>query len=774
MPNTPNISVQNLEQVYNQIRKTQSEVIKTLNQFNSELLAQTQHTLNSVRQMQRMGETGTPGKTKGQIRPGGAKEEEKDEGFFKTFAKEFKKQRDEQRREAKAMKDKLAISNKHLAEIPKEKDGFFKSLLRASPYLLAAIPLLPALTQFAQNSLFPMVKRLIPEEFKPLLKDLATEIGLTFDIVMEKMKPYFDSAKEWLKGTLWEIAKSPAVWKAAGIGIAIATAPAIATALIVPFIKALGPALLKGMVIPLALKLSPLLAPLLPALAPIAGVLATTYFAVKNIQSLVGGAQEAREAAQNRIELETDNIRSLEQQLEQERSKGAEANQERLKMLEEAIEIRKELRDSKAKEDSYFAPMINYFQRGKQEALEEKAAKREEALFDMMITDRRELLQEIRAHDTEEGAKAWEMTKERTQMEIKKLIAEGKIQAHQKADVELDIQNQILRQIAHQLKQGQSLQNIQFSDDSHAGSETSTITGPTPMRINSPKTSSEQINYVKLLAKAREAEKEGRRKDHNIEYLKRKSKLIPFFEENSYLNRIEALQSGANQFMGATLGLNRQQSSITSGFGKRLHQGSPDHRGWDFLTPIGTPLKSPFDMRLLSLRRGGRGGNEAIFDVNGYQVGFSHLQRTLLSNKDIGKTVPRGEKFAFTGDTGGVPPHLHVGVKDEMGRPVNFLKDSAQVWKNLMQVEADVDEKKKFRADSVDPMDKMLGELEAVFGENFNLKNSLDILKYAGFSNLINFFGGQIGGLGSLDLGELVGPLNNIVKNTKKDTNVII
>jgi len=773
-----NITVQSLEQVYNQIRKTQTEVLKTLNNFNTALLKQQKNNLKSFYNLQKEAQN-TIQSTGGQKRvKSDSTKESKDEGFFKTFAKEFNKRNQESKREAKEMKEKLQKSNEYLSQIPKEKDGFFKSLLKAAPYLLAAIPLLPALTDFAKNSFFPMMSKLIPDEFKPILNDLGTVLKDGFDKLIDKMAPYIEKAKEWIKDSIITILKSPETWQVAGGILAIKMAPAIVGSLVVALSKTLmssvviplGKTLLTSVVIPLGAKLLPALAPILPALAPllvIAGTMTSLYQLTKK-------AQEAKEAAKQKVSIESDKIKTLQSQIDLEKSKGESANAEKIKIMEEALESRKQLEESKKKEVSLFAPFINAFQKDAQNKLEAQASQREDKLFLMMQAEKKELFETLKISSTEEGKKIWEMAKTQTQNQIELMKKEGKLRdGDPKADIELGIQTQILRQISNSLSSGSKLEDIAFAD-SNSGSESSTIMGSSPMKINSPSDSNEKLNYIKLVAKAREAERKGQRNDNNVSQLMRQAKLIPKGQENSYLNRIEALQSGANQFVGSSLGLNSAHSAISSGFGHRLFPKSPLHRGWDFLTPEGTKLKSPFNMKLADLKSGGAGGNEAIFNINGYRVGFSHLQRSLLSKKDIGKTIPQGETFAYTGNTGrSAGPHLHLGIRDEKGSPVNFLGSGANLWKNLMGVEADVDEKKKFRASSVDPLSEMLGELDSVFGENKNLKNSVEALKFGGLSNLVNMFGGQMGGLGSLNFDELIGPLNNIAKNTKRDSNVI-
>ncbi|BAS54245.1 hypothetical protein NIES2135_05050 [Leptolyngbya boryana NIES-2135] len=110
---------------------------------------------------------------------------------------------------------------------------------------------------------------------------------------------------------------------------------------------------------------------------------------------------------------------------------------------------------------------------------------------------------------------------------------------------------------------------------------------------------------------------------------------------------------------------------ITSGYGNRQHPtrgGIRFHDGIDLGTPIGTPVVSPMDGKVI--RSGGTQGKDGEFGGYGRLVEvafkdgttafFAHLSQNLVK---VGEQVKAGQILAKTGSSGdGTGPHLHLGA----------------------------------------------------------------------------------------------------------------
>lgn len=83
------------------------------------------------------------------------------------------------------------------------------------------------------------------------------------------------------------------------------------------------------------------------------------------------------------------------------------------------------------------------------------------------------------------------------------------------------------------------------------------------------------------------------------------------------------------------------------------------HRGVDFSMPIGTPVLSVADGRIITAKYNDLAGNFIVIHHNNkkYITRYMHLRKILVK---IGQKVKRGELIAFSGKTGKVTgPHLH-------------------------------------------------------------------------------------------------------------------
>jgi murein DD-endopeptidase MepM/ murein hydrolase activator NlpD len=104
---------------------------------------------------------------------------------------------------------------------------------------------------------------------------------------------------------------------------------------------------------------------------------------------------------------------------------------------------------------------------------------------------------------------------------------------------------------------------------------------------------------------------------------------------------------------------------ITSPFNpRRIHpvtgRISP-HNGTDFATPVGTPVHSTGDGKVIAVRNHPYAGKYLVIEHNSvYKTRYLHLQRILVKRGDH---VKRGQKVALSGATGRLTgPHLHFEV----------------------------------------------------------------------------------------------------------------
>lgn len=109
----------------------------------------------------------------------------------------------------------------------------------------------------------------------------------------------------------------------------------------------------------------------------------------------------------------------------------------------------------------------------------------------------------------------------------------------------------------------------------------------------------------------------------------------------------------------------RAYRRITSPFNpKRKHpvtgRISP-HNGTDFATPVGTPIYSTGDGKVIAIRNHPYAGKYLVIEHNSvYTTRYLHLSRFLVKK---GQHVKRGQKIALSGATGRLTgPHLHFEV----------------------------------------------------------------------------------------------------------------
>jgi murein DD-endopeptidase MepM/ murein hydrolase activator NlpD len=104
-------------------------------------------------------------------------------------------------------------------------------------------------------------------------------------------------------------------------------------------------------------------------------------------------------------------------------------------------------------------------------------------------------------------------------------------------------------------------------------------------------------------------------------------------------------------------------SRISSGFGKRYHpilNRMRDHKGVDYAAPVGTPIKSTGEGKIVHIGRKGGYGNTIIIQHGGkYETLYAHLNGFKRGLRK-GSRVEQGEIIGYIGKTGlATGPHLH-------------------------------------------------------------------------------------------------------------------
>ncbi|MEM1135504.1 MAG: M23 family metallopeptidase [Bacteroidota bacterium] len=123
---------------------------------------------------------------------------------------------------------------------------------------------------------------------------------------------------------------------------------------------------------------------------------------------------------------------------------------------------------------------------------------------------------------------------------------------------------------------------------------------------------------------------------------------------------------------------NKELKRLASGYGMRFHpilKIRRMHSGCDFSAPVGTPIYSTGDGKVIKAKKSRRGyGNEIEVDHGfGYITKYAHLSEFEVR---IGQKVKRGQIIGRVGNTGlSVAPHLHYEViyKNRKVNPVNYF-----------------------------------------------------------------------------------------------------
>lgn len=151
--------------------------------------------------------------------------------------------------------------------------------------------------------------------------------------------------------------------------------------------------------------------------------------------------------------------------------------------------------------------------------------------------------------------------------------------------------------------------------------------------------------------------------------------------QSKSLKEIERLASKKEKFFASVPAIRPVKSDInSSGYGMRIHpiyKIRKMHTGMDFSLPVGTPIFSTGDARVIKtiFQRGGY-GNYIILDHGfGYKTLYAHMSEISVR---VGQKVKRGQNIGYSGNTGiSTGPHLHYEViKNGVAiNPINYYQN---------------------------------------------------------------------------------------------------
>lgn len=148
--------------------------------------------------------------------------------------------------------------------------------------------------------------------------------------------------------------------------------------------------------------------------------------------------------------------------------------------------------------------------------------------------------------------------------------------------------------------------------------------------------------------------------DTSLNVLEQESSSPPVFEDREFEEESK------------TIIYNPVVGVISSHYGVRNNPLSSDsvsekfHNGTDIALKEGTPVKSPWEGKVISKYSNAKGGNQVIIEhTNGYRTGYAHLKDSqLFSSLYVGLSIAAGEIFSYSGNTGETTgAHLHFTLK---------------------------------------------------------------------------------------------------------------
>lgn len=120
----------------------------------------------------------------------------------------------------------------------------------------------------------------------------------------------------------------------------------------------------------------------------------------------------------------------------------------------------------------------------------------------------------------------------------------------------------------------------------------------------------------------------------------------------------------------------KRRITLLSGFGMRIHpihKVPKFHKGIDFTSPVGTPIYSTGDGKVVKVeyKKTGYGYNVIIDHGYGYETRYAHMSKILVKP---GEKITKGQEIGKVGNTGSsTAPHLHYEVHLN-GRAINPLQ----------------------------------------------------------------------------------------------------
>jgi len=157
-------------------------------------------------------------------------------------------------------------------------------------------------------------------------------------------------------------------------------------------------------------------------------------------------------------------------------------------------------------------------------------------------------------------------------------------------------------------------------------------------------------------------------------------------DRETYFNSIPSIKP-------VQAGHNDKNIPYLSGYGMRMHpvfKIPRMHTGIDFGAPVGTPIRSAGDGKVIAINKESSGYGKHIIIDHGY--GFKTLYAH-LSGFDVkeGELVKKGQKIGAVGNSGtSTAPHLHyeVHVNDVPVNPVSYCLDglSPEEYKELVNL----------------------------------------------------------------------------------------
>lgn len=187
--------------------------------------------------------------------------------------------------------------------------------------------------------------------------------------------------------------------------------------------------------------------------------------------------------------------------------------------------------------------------------------------------------------------------------------------------------------------------------NSMSGTDTKKIKGGTELIIPSTDTS-DSNDWLVAIKKAEDEEKKVQEIKRQKEITLKQAKLATASISRSLTTR-ERTASGYDGDYSGSLSTPISSRGISQYFGR-------GHTGVDYMSDVGTPVRSAAPGRIIKTSVGWSGGygNQILVDHGGGRVTrYAHLSSI---NVDVGQSVGQGEVIGYSGNTGrSTGPHLH-------------------------------------------------------------------------------------------------------------------